>query len=242
MNLYKVRNSSNSYIQICGKRRDVPQDNVEAFLVDLQKPKDEYRDENILNANETALFYRLLPERTIEINHVAAVGKKFSKDRVTLLLCCSATGEKLPPLVIGKYESPRCLRGINHKKLPCSYKSSRNAWMTTSLWSSWLSELNSRMVLQKRHILLFVDNATSHRINAELSNTKVVFIPPNCTSVLQPMDQGVVWSFKYIFRRMLLSFIVDSIDEMNQKHLMSNFDLLKAMHFIKCAWYYYQCL
>ena len=35
---------------------------------------------------------------------------------------------------------------------------------------------------------------------------------------------------------MLLSFIVDGIDEMNQKHLMSNFDLLKAMHFIKCVW------
>ena len=35
---------------------------------------------------------------------------------------------------------------------------------------------------------------------------------------------------------MLLSFIADGIDEMKQKHLMSNFDLLKAMHFIKCAW------
>ena len=120
---------------------------------------------------------------------------------------------------------------MNHKKLPCSNKGSRNAWMTTFFWSSWLREPTSNMVLQKRHILLFVDNATSHRMNAELSNTKVVFIPPNCTSVLQPMDQGVVWSFKYIFRRMLLSFIVDSIDEMNQKHLMSNFDLLKANAF-----------
>ena len=50
------------------------------------------------------------------------------------------------------------------------------------------------------------------------------------------MDQGVIWSLKCIFRRMLLTFIVDGIDEMNQKHLMSNFDLLNAMHFIKCAW------
>ena len=153
LNLYKVRNLSNSNIQIFGERRDVLQDNVEVFLVDLQKLKDEYRDENIFNADETALFYHLLPERTIERNHLAAVGKNSREDRVTLLLCCSATGEKLPPLVIGKYESPRCLRGIDHKKLPCSYKSSRNAWMTTSLWSSWLSELNSRIVLQKRHIL-----------------------------------------------------------------------------------------
>ena len=156
-NLYKVRNSSNSYIQIFSERRDVPLDSVEAFLVDLQKLKDECRDENIPNASETALFYRLLPERTIEISHVAVVGKKFSKDWVTLLLCCSATGEKLAPLVIGKYESSRCLRGINHKKLPCSYTSSRNAWMTTSLWSSWLSELNSRVVLKKgMYFFLFI--------------------------------------------------------------------------------------
>ena len=34
---------------------------------------------------------------------------------------------------------------------------------------------------------------------------------------------------------MLLNFKVDGFDEMNQKRLMSNFDLLKVMHFIKCA-------
>ena len=167
---------------------------------------------------------------------MAAVGKRFSKDRVTLLLCCSATGEKLPPLVIGKYESPRSLRGINHKKLPYSYKSLQNAWMTTSLWSSWLSELNSTMVLQERHILLFVDYAIYHRMNADISNIKIVFIPPNCTSVLQPMFQGVSWSFTCIFRRTLLSFNVDRIGETNQKHLMSNFDLLEAIHFTKFVW------
>ena len=96
MNVYKVRNLSNSNVKICGERRDVPQDNVEVFLVGLQKLKDVCRDENIFNAGETTLFYRLLTERTIEINHVAAVGKKFSEERVTLLLCCSVTGEKLP--------------------------------------------------------------------------------------------------------------------------------------------------
>ena len=205
MNLYKVRNLSKSNVRICGERRNVPQDNVGAFLVDLQKLKDEYKDENIFNADDTALFYRLLPERTIERNHVAAAAKKFSKDRVTLLLCCSATGEKFPPLVMGKYESPRCLRGIDHKKLPCSYKSSQNAWMTTSLWSSRFGELNSRIVLQKRHIL-FVDNATSHRIYADLLNIKIVFIPPNCTSVVQPMDQGVIGVFQMYFPKSASKF------------------------------------
>ena len=71
--------------------------------------------------------------RTIERNHFAADGKKLSKDLVTLIPCCIAASEKLPPLVIGKYESPRCFQATDHKKLPSLYKSSRNAWMTASL-------------------------------------------------------------------------------------------------------------
>ena len=170
-------------------------------------------EENFFKADKTTLFCRLLPDRKIERNFVTAAWKKFSRDRVTFLLCCSATGEKLPPLVTAEYESPRCLRRIGHKKLRCSYKGFRNALMTASLWSTGLSELKSRMVLQQRHTFLFVDNVTPHCMNAELLNIRIVFILPNCTSLLQPMDLGVIWSFKYMFRRMLLSFIVDDIDK-----------------------------
>ena len=45
-------------------------------------------------------------------------GGKKSKDRVTLALCASKTGEKLPPLLIGKAEKPRCFNNINIKLLP----------------------------------------------------------------------------------------------------------------------------
>ena len=54
-----------------------------------------------------------------------------------------------------------------------------------------VSEVNSSMVLPERHILLFVDNATSHRMNTDDSNIRILIIPTNCTSVSQPMDQGV---------------------------------------------------
>jgi hypothetical protein len=43
---------------------------------------------------------------------------------------------------------------------------------------------------------LLLDNASSH--NAEniptLSNIKVHFLPPNTTSILQPLDQGIIYS------------------------------------------------
>jgi hypothetical protein len=44
--------------------------------------------------------------------------------------------------------------------------------------------------------LLLVDNAPSHLSSATLSSAdgkiKTMFLPPNTTSVIQPMDQGVL--------------------------------------------------
>jgi hypothetical protein len=43
----------------------------------------------------------------------ARVGKK-DKDRITVLIACSATGEKVKPFVIGRSENPCCFRGASH--------------------------------------------------------------------------------------------------------------------------------
>ena len=37
---------------------------------------------------------------------------------------------------------------------------------------------------------LLLDNAPSHGLIREWSNVRVIFLPPNCTSVFQPIDQG----------------------------------------------------
>jgi hypothetical protein len=53
-----------------------------------------------------------------------------------------------------------------------------------------------------RRVLLFVDNAPPHQLgDVELKNTTVHFFPPNTTSVLQPMDAGVIASLKRHYRR-----------------------------------------
>ena len=54
-----------------------------------------------------------------------------SKERATVLVTASMTGEKLPLFVIGKYANPRCLEEV--KKLPVSYDSNAKAWMTSVL-------------------------------------------------------------------------------------------------------------
>jgi hypothetical protein len=46
------------------------------------------------------------------------LGKKRPKDRITAMLTCSLTGEKLPVLFIHKFENPRPLKGIAKNTLP----------------------------------------------------------------------------------------------------------------------------
>jgi len=54
------------------------------------------------------------------------------------------------------------------------------------------------MRLQRRKILLIVDNAPVHVINENLNLTNVAvhFLPPNTTSHLQLCDAGIINSFK----------------------------------------------
>jgi hypothetical protein len=222
--------------QICGEAKDAPQESIDNFVQGLPSLLSGYKDSDIYNADETALYYRVLTNKTLETEHRYAVGQKVSKNRVTLLLCGSMGGEKFPPLVIGKYGSPRCFRGIDRRTLPCLYNHSRNGWMTSALFQNWLSNVNQKMISQRRHIILFVDNAPAHRTTCEYSNIRLQFLPPNCTSVIQPMDQGVIRSFKCKYRTILLDHFISNVETAEEDQLVHPIDILQAMYFIKRAW------
>ncbi|CAG8665025.1 8423_t:CDS:2, partial [Acaulospora morrowiae] len=65
--------------------------------------------------------------------------KKKSKEHITLLLTCNVSGdEKLPILLIHKYESPRALKGISKSTLPVWYYWNAKAWIQRSIFYSYL--------------------------------------------------------------------------------------------------------
>jgi hypothetical protein len=48
-------------------------------------------------------------------------GRKQNKERLMLVVCCNADGsDKLPLLVIGKYENPRCFKKSTETALDAS--------------------------------------------------------------------------------------------------------------------------
>ena len=96
------------------------------------------------------------------------------------------TGEKITPLIIGKSAKPHCFKNIKINSLPIQYHNNKKAWMASSIFDDWIRSFDKQMKLQKRNVLLFVDNAPSHP-RATLTNVKLAFLPANTTSMCQPM-------------------------------------------------------
>lgn len=154
------------------------------------------------------------------------------KERLSVLLCFFADGKCEEPLVIGKSKKPRCFKNIDVNALPVHYFNNKAAWMTTIIMEQWLIQFNNRMVAQNRHILLFLDNATSHP-HLELSNIKIVFLPAQTTSVLQPMDQGIIYTTKVYYRKRVLARVCSLMDGVNNvSELNKSVSVLDAIQWL----------
>jgi hypothetical protein len=82
-------------------------------------------DQDIFNMDETGLFWKLTPNRTLATK--ARSGGKKSKDRVTLAFIVNGDGsEKLEPWIIGKSQNPRCFKKINRPLLRVEYRHNKS--------------------------------------------------------------------------------------------------------------------
>ena len=156
-----------------------------------------YESKNIYNCDETGLFYKMLPNRTLAFKGKKCTGGKLSKDRITLLFCTNMDGsDKYPLLAIGKSQKPRSFK--NQVTLPTDYTANSKAWMTAEIFRDWLKKFDRKMTIQQRKVALVLDNCAAHPKNVVgLKSTELFFLPPNTTSVLQPLDQGIIRNFKY---------------------------------------------
>lgn len=204
---------------------------IEQKLPSLIEP---YSPNNIFNADETGLFFKCLPNKTLTFKNQRCFGGKHSKERVTVLLGANMSGtEKLKVVLIGKSSNPRCFRGV--KSLGLDYYSNKKAWMTTEIFEKWLLNLDQKFATQNRKILLFLDNCTSHPkdIQTRLKFITLQYFPANTTSVLQPMDMGIIKSMKAFYRKNILLRTVSMFEENNQ---LPKINLLDCVRITLKAW------
>lgn len=148
------------------------------------------------------------------------------------MLCASKTGEKLTPLVIGKSRKPRAFKKLKIENLPVLYRHNKKAWMTGKLSEEWLQTVNKQMKRKKRKILLFVDNAPCH-LNINLKYVKLSFLPPNTTCKIQPMDQGIIQTFKLKFHKRQSNKVLKEME----KHIsMTGTEPLKLINILDAVY------
>ncbi|GFT99046.1 putative tick transposon [Nephila pilipes] len=84
------------------------------WFENLPKLLDGYKYCDIYNVDKTGLFYKCLPERSLAFKRVSCHGSKFSKERLTGLLCTNKDGSyKRVPLVIGISARFRCFKNTS---------------------------------------------------------------------------------------------------------------------------------
>ena len=132
-----------SYKTFSGEASDVSESSVNEWKAKLPELTIGYEPKDIFNFDETAIFYKLLPKKSSVKKGLKAIGRKKLEQRITVGLCCSATGEKLKPLVIGSAQKPRCFANIKYKinSLGIDYFNNTNAWMTQNVFDEWIKKL-----------------------------------------------------------------------------------------------------
>ncbi|PNF43064.1 Jerky protein homolog-like [Cryptotermes secundus] len=203
--------------------------------------------EQIYNADETGLYWKCLPTRTLAFqNERQAPGHKSSKERLTVLCCSNASGtHKLIPVVIGKAKRPRSFKGTVASSLPIHYFNQKVAWMNRAIFKEWFDfkfvpqvrdHLKSQGLPEKA--VLLIDNAPSHPneslLRSDDGNIFVKYFPANVTALIQPMDQGVISSMKRIYRSNLLQKYIDEGNDLTC--FWKSFSVLDAIYEISTAW------
>ncbi|XP_046564277.1 tigger transposable element-derived protein 6-like [Haliotis rubra] len=135
--------------------------------------------------------------------------------------------------MIGKYRRPRCFGKDFNPEIYARYRFNKKAWMTSEMFSDWLRTFDRQCRSRGRCVILLVDNAASHNCkHVKLTNVKVHFLPPNTTSRIQPLDAGIIRTFKAYYKRSLVRHFIACAEDDKPQCI----NLREALRFVKSAW------
>ena len=110
--------------------------------------------------------------------------------------------------------------------------------MTSEVIEAVLARFNRKLILEDRKVILFLYNATCHpeSMIGQFLQIKIVFLPKNTTSRLQPLDAGIILNFKVKYRKRLVKCVLAKIQEdASTTQIVKGVDVLVAIRLIQEA-------
>ena len=238
------------HLKICGDKASADHEAAEKFIDEFGKiiADENLTAEQVYNADETSLFWRYCPRKTLTTaDERAPTGVKDAKDRLTVLGCANAAGtHKCKLAVVGKSMCPRCFKGVNN--LSVHYYANKRAWITRDIFSDWFhthfvpaarAHCREARLDANCKILLLLDNCSAHP-PAELlikNNVCAMYFPPNVTSLIQPCDQGILRSMKSKYKDNFLNNMLAAVNRgMGVQGFQKEFNVKDAVYAAASAW------
>ena len=147
------------------------------------------------------------------------------------MCAASSTGGRLPLLAIGKSKNSKWFKNV--KSLLCQYKAEPKSWIDTEIFTDWIKHLDWKFLAQNVKVAFIVDNCPAHPGVPRLANIDLNFLPRNTTSVLQPMDQGVIQSLKAKYRTKVMCKYINAV---NSDKELPNVTILDVMIMVEQSW------
>nr|XP_045611295.1 tigger transposable element-derived protein 7-like [Procambarus clarkii] len=205
--------------KVCGESLSADTDSVEPFKRKLNDYiiTNDLRRFQVYNADETGFNWKCLQNNTLATRLDECVpGRKVNKEKVSAMLCANADGNhRTKSAIVGKSKNPGALKNLMNK-LPVVYYSSKTAWFTGDIFVDWFKNHFCKEVrdfqIKKYGVrrndvkaLLLVDNAPAHvgldKLTSHDGRIKCMALPPNTTSLIQPMDMDVIYAMKSLYKR-----------------------------------------
>ena len=155
---------------------------VKVWLERLPNAVKDYEPCNQWNMDELGLFFETLPNKGLVEKEKSSRGGNQSKKRMTIPVFVAADDSSTLPLEINCTDS--------------------------SSWTLLICRLDRQMKLENCHIILFLDNAPSHPVEF----IKLVILPKNTTSTLQPADAEIIHNLKAKYKKRLVRHVVSLLN------------------------------
>ncbi|GBN68230.1 Jerky -like [Araneus ventricosus] len=222
--------------------------NGNRFIAELQDliAKEKLTADQIYNCDVTGLYWRaLLTKSLASEKETVAPSWKRVKDRATILGCANASGShRVKMTLVDKSKKPRCFKNVNKTALPVHYMHQESAWMNCNLCLEWFHDCSVPEVkknlnkLKLKKAILLMDNAPAHPDVETLKSESItcIFMAPNTTAILQPMDQGLIESMKRRYRKPFLSKLLFEGDDDDKEIVCSSVQFLKALTLKDCLY------
>ena len=146
------------------------------------------------------------------------------KRHITVVLSCTASGDLLPPMIIFKGKTERCIKGLKGT-LGVMIAYQEKAWMDGELMLKWIDSVWNKSCKFNQpagESILVMDSFSTHLTDAAVeklhaNSVYTVIVPGGCTSILQPLDVSLNKPFKAILRRHWQQYMLDNAEELERQ-------------------------